>query len=419
MFSSISRGMFKRPSRDSRVAQTKNYTETIRSAVEISSVPRAEYLASLRGGEGTAAAVAMPAYEERSSAHQRMAASRHSGSFGGDSGQGEGGLQNDSVRNAPSGRSPSGPRIISVGGGKGGIGKSFLSANVAVSLTRLGYRVALVDLDFGAANLHTCLGVPSPKVGLFDFVSGRVENLEDVAVSGGVPGLTLYGGGQEFWQQIRPQASQKIRLISRLQRLDVDYVILDLGAGTHVNTLDFFIFSHAGIVVVVPEPTSIENAYVFLKSVLYRKLQSIVKAIHQEEAAERLMASLGDPRFATPPLTQLQKFAAEEPEIGQKILSLIQMTHLGVVMNQVRTNADAEIGSSITQISQKYFGFGAEYLGSAIFDDVVWKSLRNRRPVCVDFPDSPVSQGLMNIARTMATRFEPVASHHSNVSGMG
>lgn len=415
MFSSISRGMFKRPARESRQALAKNFAEAVRPAVEISTLSRAEYLASARGAE--ALAVAVP--EERETTVHRSAASRNTGSFGGDSGHGENGSHNESLRTAQTGRAPSGPRIISVGGGKGGIGKSFLSANVAVSLTRLGYRVALVDLDFGAANLHTCLGVPSPKVGLFDFVSGRVENLEDVAVSGGVPGLTLYGGGQEFWQQIRPQAAQKIRLISRLQRLDVDYVILDLGAGTHVNTLDFFIFSHAGIVVVVPEPTSIENAYVFLKSVLYRKLQSIVKAIHQEEAAERLMAGLGDPRFATPPLTQLQKFAAEEPEIGQKILSLIQMTHLGVVMNQVRTNADAEIGSSITQISQKYFGFGAEYLGSAIFDDVVWKSLRNRRPVCVDFPDSAVAQGLMNIAKSLSTRFEPVATHHANVSGMG
>jgi flagellar biosynthesis protein FlhG len=173
------------------------------------------------------------------------------------------------------------------------------------------------------------------------------------------------------------------------------------------------------MVVVVPEPTSIENAYVFLKSVLYRKLQSIVKAIHQEEAAERLLLSLGDPRFATPPLAQLQKFAAEEPEIGQKILNLIQMTHLGVVMNQVRTQADAEIGSSITQISQRYFGFSAEFLGAAIFDDVVWKSLRNRRPVCVDYPDSSVSQGLMAIAKTLATRFEPVIPQHQNVSGMG
>lgn len=414
MFSSISKGMFRRPARDARQALSKNHSDTVRSPIEVTSHSRSDYMNAVRVNEP------LMAVDERDIVSPRLASNRHPGAFGSDSGHGEGGSSNESIRHPQSGgRLPSGPRIISVGGGKGGIGKSFLSANVAVSLTRLGFRVALVDLDFGAANLHTCLGVPSPKVGLFDFVSGRIENLEDVAVSGGVPGLTLYGGGQEFWQQIRPQAAQKIRLISRLQRLDVDYVILDLGAGTHVNTLDFFIFSHAGIVVVVPEPTSIENAYVFLKSVMYRKLQSIVKAIHQEEAAERLMQSLGDPRFATPPLTQLQKFAAQEPEIGQKILSLIQMTHLGVVMNQVRTNADAEIGSSITQISQRYFGFGAEYLGSALFDDVVWKSLRNRRPVCVDFPDSTVAQGLMNIAKTMATRFEPVASPHANVSGLG
>jgi flagellar biosynthesis protein FlhG len=413
MFSSISKGMFRRPSRDARQALAKNYTEASRPPLEVTSMSRADYANAVKASEG------MLATDERETAVPRLAVNRYNGNYGNDSGHGDSGSSSESLRQQQGGRAPTGPRILSVGGGKGGIGKSFLSANVAVSLTRLGFRVALVDLDFGAANLHTCLGVPSPKVGLFDFVSGRIENLEDVAVSGGVPGLTLYGGGQEFWQQIRPQAAQKIRLISRLQRLDVDYVILDLGAGTHVNTLDFFIFSHAGIVVVVPEPTSIENAYVFLKSVLYRKLQSIVKAIHQEEVAERLMQSLGDPRFATPPLAQLQKFAAEEPEIGQKILSLIQMTHLGVVMNQVRTNADAEIGSSITQISQRYFGFGAEYLGSAIFDDVVWKSLRNRRPVCVDFPESAVAQGLMNIARTMSTRFEPVSSHHANVSGMG
>lgn len=300
-----------------------------------------------------------------------------------------------------------GPRIISIGGGKGGIGKSFFSANAAVCLTKLGYKVALVDLDLGAANLHTCLGVPSPKVGLFDFVNSRVENLEDVAVSGGVPGLTLYGGGQEFWQQIRPQSVQKIRLISKLQKLDADYVILDLGAGTHINTLDFFIFSHAGIVVVVPEPTSIENAYVFLKSVMFRKLQSVVKAIRQEEVSERLLLSLGDPKIPAPPLTQLQKFAAEEPEVGQKILQLMQMTQLGVVMNQVRTKSDGDIGQSITQICKRYFGFSAEFLGSACYDDAVWKSVRARRPLCVDFPDSPVAKSLTEIADKISTGFLP------------
>jgi flagellar biosynthesis protein FlhG len=306
--------------------------------------------------------------------------------------------------------SSNGPRILSVGGGKGGIGKSFFSANLGVSLTKLGYKVALVDLDLGSANLHTCLGVPSPKVGLFDFVSGQVDSLDDVAVSGGLPGLTLYGGGQEFWQQIRPHSVQKIKLISKLQRLDADYVILDLGAGTHVNTLDFFIFSHAGICVVVPEPTSIENAYVFLKSVLFRKLQSVVKAIRQEEATDSLIAALSDPKIPVPPLTQLQKFATENPEVGQKILQLMQMTQLGIVMNQVRTKSDSDIGTSITQICKRYFGFSAEFIGSTMYDDTVWKSVRSRRPVCVDYPDSPVAQSLQEIADSISRAFLPCSS---------
>ena len=304
----------------------------------------------------------------------------------------------------------SGPQILSIGGGKGGIGKSFFSANTAVCLAQQGYKVAIVDLDLGSANLHTCLGVPSPKVGLFDFVNGGVEALEDVAVSGGIPNLTLYGGGQEFWQQVRPHSSQKIKLISKLQRLDADFVILDLGAGTHVNTLDFFIFSHAGIVVVVPEPTSIENAYVFLKSVLFRKLQSVVKAIGYEEVTENLVTMLADPRNSTPPLNLLQKFALEQPEVGPKILDLMQMTHLGVVMNQVRTKGDIEIGNSITQICKKYFGFNAEFIGSTMYDDNVWKSVRSRRPVCLDFPNSPVAAGLREIADCLARSFLVQAS---------
>lgn len=376
MFSSISKGMFRRPAKES--------SQALEEAKEFGA-PRRDGVSSNTDFKRDILSMGAPNLPKDEST----------------------GARKDEMKTHPNGYGGQGPRILSIGGGKGGIGKSFFSANIAVCLTKLGYKVALVDLDFGAANLHTCLGVPSPKVGLFDFVSSRVENLEDVAVSGGVPGLTLYGGGQEFWQQIRPHSVQKIRLISKLQKLDADYVILDLGAGTHVNTLDFFIFSHAGIVVVVPEPTSIENAYVFLKSVLFRKLQSVVKAIRQEEVTERLLLSLGDPKISVPPLTQLQKFAQEEPEIGQKILQLIQMTQLGVAMNQVRTKTDTDIGSSITQISKRYFGFSAEFLGAACYDDAAWKSVRNRRPLCIDFPDSPVAQSLELIADVIANRFLP------------
>lgn len=378
MFSNISRGMFRRPAKD---------VGTAAGSRPDAAAPVIGYHAA--GPQlGTAAAD----YGDASRLPE------------GDGEADEPGLRDGRRRQSQQAR---GPRIVSIGGGKGGIGKSFLSANLAISLTRAGYRVALVDLDFGAANLHTCLGVGAPKISLFDFVNSHVESLEEVGVPTGVPGLTLYGGGQEFWQQMRPQSMQKIRLITKLQRLNTDYVILDLGAGTHVNTLDFFIFSHGGILVVVPEPTSIENAYVFLKSVLFRKLQSIVKAVRSEQSTEELLASLGNPKITTPPFSQLQAFAAKNPEVGQKILELMQMTQLGILMNQVRTQGDRDLGTSMTQICQQYFGFNAEFLGSVDHDDAVWKSVRNRRPLVMDQPDGPIAADLASIAKALSEGFLP------------
>mgnify|MGYP001549711292 CR=1 FL=1 len=72
------------------------------------------------------------------------------------------------------------PRIWAIGGGKGGIGKSVIATNLAVSMAGPGRRVALVDADLGGANLHTLLGVPSPKVNLSDFISKRVTSLGEV-----------------------------------------------------------------------------------------------------------------------------------------------------------------------------------------------------------------------------------------------
>lgn len=301
------------------------------------------------------------------------------------------------------------PTVLAIGGGKGGIGKSFISANLAISLARMGHQVALVDLDLGAANLHSCLGVQSPTNGIFDFVNNRVPTIEEVGVPGGVNGLTFYGGGQEFWQQIRPQSDQKARLISGLQKLDTDYVILDLGAGTHFNTLDFFIFSHAGLMVVVPEPTSIENAYVFLKSVLFRKMQSIIKMTQTEAETEGLMQSLADPHISVPPLTLISQCAQKNPEVLQPIVDLLNSTRIGFIMNQVRTKSDVEVGHSMAHISRGYFGFSAELLGSACYDDAVWKAVRGRKAVCTEFPDTLVAQNIQYISEQIVAAYAPRA----------
>lgn len=299
-----------------------------------------------------------------------------------------------------------GPTVLAIGGGKGGIGKSFISANLSISLAQLGYQVALVDLDLGAANLHTCLGIQSPSQGIIDFVSGRIDSLDEVGVETGIQGLTLFGGGQESWQQVRPHADQKAKLIAGLQELDSDYVILDLGAGTHFNTLDFFVFSHVGLMVVVPEPTSIENAYVFLKSVLFRKMQSLVRMTKTESITNELMEQLADPQVTVPPINVVRQFVEQHSEL-QPILELVEATDIGFIMNQVRTKADVEVGHSMAHISKGYFGFSAELIGSACHDDTVWKAVRSRQAVTTNYPDSLVAQNIKYIAEQIVNRYQP------------
>lgn len=298
------------------------------------------------------------------------------------------------------------PQIISIGGGKGGIGKSFLSANICVRLASLGYKVSVVDLDLGAANLHTCLGVPTPQKGISDFIHGKVATLEETGISCCLPNLTLFGGGQEFWQQIKPQSSQKIKLISKLQELEADFVFLDLGAGTHIHTLDFFIFSHGGILVVAPEPTSIENAYVFMKSVLYRKIQSICKAFEIEEELEAdLLKRISNPKSSETPFSQITNFALKNKEIGRQIKDMIEATNIGIIMNQVRTKEDRDLGESMSVICNRYFGFSSQFLGATRYDDAVWKSVRVRRPLVLDYPLSTIAVNINHITDRIISMF--------------
>ncbi|MDP2689719.1 MAG: P-loop NTPase, partial [Deltaproteobacteria bacterium] len=162
--------------------------------------------------------------------------------------------------------------IWSVGGGKGGVGKSVTTANLGCALARTGKRVMLVDADLGGANLHTYFGIKYPPSGLEDFIKGRADSLEAVAIPTVLPNLRLISGAGEFLGIANPAHSQKQKLIRHIKDIDAEYIIVDLGAGSSYNVLDFFAISNEGIIVLVPEPAAIQNAYIFLKSFVYRRL---------------------------------------------------------------------------------------------------------------------------------------------------
>src|SRR5262245_52670209 len=152
---------------------------------------------------------------------------------------------------------PSSASIWAVGGGKGGIGKSFISANAATVAARGGLRVIVIDLDLGGANLHTCLGVRGnpERTNLSDVLEDRVVDLDKIAVETPVPGLRLILGALGHAGTAQTNREQCQQLLQGVRRLPADVIILDLAAGMDRATLDFFNGADKSLLVTTPEPT--------------------------------------------------------------------------------------------------------------------------------------------------------------------
>ena len=163
--------------------------------------------------------------------------------------------------------------IWPVAGGKGGTGKSSLTANIGLGLALLGYKVILVDGDLGGADLHLFFDQIAPSKSLSNFLAKEVSSLEEVLVPTPNENLKLVCGGNEMVGSANMPHFTKQRLMRHIAELDADYVLIDLGAGTSYNTLDLFCIADDGIIVCTPEPHARVDAYGFVKNTIYRRLK--------------------------------------------------------------------------------------------------------------------------------------------------
>lgn len=279
-------------------------------------------------------------------------------------------------------------KIWAIGGGKGGVGKSLVSANVAICLALMGNKVVAVDLDLGGANLHTCLGLPIPQVTLSDYVSKRITNFQDLLVPTPISNLKIISGAQDELGMANLKHMHKNQIIRKLHELDADYILFDLGAGTAFNTIDFFITADKGILVVLPEPTSIENTYRFIKSVFYRRLKMIEGISEIEPLINEAMNAKVTSGASSSPSDLIRRISEIHPEIGLRIKSEISSMRPNLIINQVRSQADIDIGYSIQSICRKYFGIEMTFPGYLDYDQAVWQSVRKRKPLLIEYPNS-------------------------------
>lgn len=290
------------------------------------------------------------------------------------------------------------PRIIAVGGGKGGVGKSVISVNLGVTLATLGKRCVLVDADLGGANLHTLLGFSLPKHSLSSLINREISSLNEAVIPTGRPGLGLICGNHALADGANIKHAHKQKIIRQLAALDTDIVLVDLGAGSSFNVIDFFLVADDSLVVTTPLPTSIENVYQFLRAGFFRQLRQVTTRAGAAEIAEKALAAKNELGIRTP-RDLVKHIRTHLPQAGEQIASEMLKLRPKLVLNQLRHDDDALLCEQVVTACHDYFGINAAIIGTIRNDERVITSIQLRRPFLETHPFSPFAVSCKEIAQ--------------------
>jgi flagellar biosynthesis protein FlhG len=254
-------------------------------------------------------------------------------------------------------------RVVAVTGGKGGVGKTNVSVNLAVSLAEMGKRTLLMDADLGLANVDVLLGL-SPKFTLADLVAGRC-GLEDVLLEG-PEGLMVVPASSGFRHMAELTPAEHVGLVnvfSELQRA-LDFMIVDTAAGITDSVLTFCQAAQDTVVVVCDEPASITDAY------------ALIKVLARERGLDRVH----------------------------------------VIANMVRDpNEGRKLYEKLARVCERFLGDVAlHYLGAVPQDDWLRRAVQRQQAVVKAYPGSPAARAIADIARTTA-RWQPPVGARGNV----
>jgi flagellar biosynthesis protein FlhG len=263
----------------------------------------------------------------------------------------------------PVGISECQPVAIAITSGKGGVGKTNVVANLAVSLARLGKSAMILDADFGLANIDLLFGI-APRHNLSDYIFGRAS-LEDliVEVPGGVKIIPASSGIEQMASLTGEQQMRLIRGLSQLGTL-TDYLLIDTAAGISGNVIQFLLAAGVVIVVTAPEPTAIVDAYLVIKILAHRESQKRVS----------------------------------------------------ILVNSVSGRDEAlSVFEQINAVSRRFLSKPVELLGFIERDSHVMQAVRQQAPVVTMFPGSTASRSIHRLAKRLHQQCEAL-KHQKDVS---
>lgn len=237
-------------------------------------------------------------------------------------------------------------KTIAVASGKGGVGKTNVTANLAIALKKLGKEVMVLDADIGLSNIDVLLHL-APRHSIQDILQGRMT-LKEVLVEGpgGIKILPASSGVQELTML---DEFQRLKLLDAFDAYEdnIDILLIDTAAGISENVAFFCIAAQEIIIIASPEPTAITDAYALIKVLFTR---------YQEKEFSVLVNSVRKPREAI------------------------------------------EVYKSLSLVAEKFLNISLDYLGYIPYDDSVRKSVRMQKPFIEAYPDSPASRQITELA---------------------
>ncbi len=298
------------------------------------------------------------------------------------------------------------PRIIPIASGKGGVGKTFLTANLAIALAEMGHSTIALDLDLGGSNLHSFLGLPNRFPGIGDFLKARSAELEELLVDTATPNLRFIpGDGLSPFMANIPYA-QKMRLISRIRSLSAAYILLDLGAGTSFNTIDFFRISRHGLLITKPEYPAIMNTLGFLKHFVLRlmertfagnqRIRDVLRTFYNQPMAEQ-RNMVGD---------LVSRIAAMDSQAGKGLHELFESFRPRIIFNLGEHPDEIEIADKMDRSLENSLPLAVDYFGFVFEDRNVRRSVKEQAPYLPQYRESIAAKGIAMTAKRIINFLE-------------
>jgi flagellar biosynthesis protein FlhG len=285
--------------------------------------------------------------------------------------------------------------VISVASGKGGVGKSVVSVNLALVLARMGKQVVLADLDVGGADAHVMVGLLNPLLTLTDFLNHRIEHLDDLAQRLSIdPNLRIIPGTGDTLATANMTYAQKKRLIRNFQNIRADVIIVDIGAGASYHTLDFFLMADHHITVATPDPTSVLDLYRFIKLAAIRRVLSMfmMRDVMAEGLANRDYSSV----------EEVLDVAGKTDESGRAFAeTTLRAFQPTLVLNRVSGRARVNV-LQLRKLLKEYVGGDLTLLGEIPEDPAMEQAVRAYVPVVQHAPSSPAAVALAKTADALA-----------------